>query len=74
MLRIESKSEDAREILTELLLGGTWFICCTAEKPDDMSTYILENVARYETEGGIANKLNNPVFIEYGISPATESD
>lgn len=74
MLRIESKSEDARDVLTELLLGGTWFICCSAGNPDDMSTYVLENVTKYEVEGHFADKLNKPVFVEYGISPAMDGD
>ena len=74
MVRIESRDKDSRELVKELLLSEMWFICCTAKDPEDMSTYILENVSRYETEGEIANKLDTPVFIEYGISPATEGD
>ncbi len=74
MVCIKSRDKDSRELMRELISSEMWLICCTAKDPDNMSTYILENVSRYEAEGEIANGLNTPVFIEYGISPAIEGD
>lgn len=69
MLYFQSRQEESRDLLNDvLIMGQSWLICCTAEDPDDFSTYIFENVTRYETDGYFANTLKNPVFIEYGIS------
>lgn len=59
-----------KALVAALLIEHDWIICVTAKNPDNPDTYILENVTRYETEGHFASIMKNPVFIEYGISPA----
>lgn len=69
MLYFTSKQEKIKDLLYDLLLKEhQWFICCTAKDPDDFSTYIFENVTRYEEDGYFADMFKSPVFIEYGIS------
>ena len=58
------------ELGAALLCGHEWVICVTAKDSSDLSTYVLENVTRYENDGYFASIMMNPVFIEYGISPA----
>ena len=53
-------------------MNHDWIVCVSAEDTDNQSTYILENVTRYEIEGHFASLMKNPVFIEYGISPSKE--
>lgn len=73
MRYIKASNENAEKgLIAALLMEHDWVICITAEKTDDPSTYILENVTRYEIEGHFASIMKNPVFIEYGISPSTE--
>lgn len=69
MMFFQSRQAESRDLLNDILImGHSWLICCTTEDPDDFSTYIFENVTRYDTDGYFANALKNPVFIEYGIS------
>lgn len=70
---IKSSDKHAEKALVAaLLMNHDWIICVTAENPDDPTTYILENVTRYEIEGHFASIMRNPVFIEYGISKSKE--
>lgn len=70
---IKSNNKDVEKALAAaLLMNHDWIVCVTAENPDDQSTYILENVTRYEIEGHFVSLMKNPVFIEYGISPSKE--
>lgn len=70
MIKVRTSEEGADEIIEMLLMQQRWLICCTASDPDDIKTFILENVTRYEREGHFADLFGNPVFIEYGISAA----
>lgn len=68
---IKAISKGAQNAIVDaLLLKQDWIICVTSEVPDDPSTYIMENVTRLEVTGHFASLMKNPVFIEYGISPA----
>ena len=65
-------NEGAYDALIALLLvEHEWLICCSAENPEDVKTYVLENVTRYEIEGHFADIFKNPTLIEYGISQST---
>lgn len=71
MKYIKANQENVdKALVAALLMQHEWIICATSENPDDPSTYILENVTRYEIEGHFATLMEKPVFIEYGISPA----
>ena len=73
MRYIKASNENvAKALAAALLMNHDWIVCITAEDPDDQSTYILENVTRYEVEGHFASLMRNPVFIEYGISLSKE--
>lgn len=65
---IKTMSQNADATIRSLLIGHEWLICCSASNPDDMCTYILETVCRYDDTGLFAKKIGKPVFIEYGIS------
>lgn len=65
---IKTRSQNADAIIHSLLKGHEWLMCCTATDPDDMRTYILEMVSRYDDTGLFAKKIGMPVYIEYGIS------
>ncbi|MGN0369513.1 MAG: hypothetical protein ACI4EW_03105 [Butyrivibrio sp.] len=70
---VKAGNENAKKALvTALLIKRDWIICVTANNPDDPATFILENVTRFETWGHVASIMENPVFIEYGISPSKE--
>ncbi len=75
MRYIKTASDGAKEAIMNLLLHEhAWLICCSAQDPDDFSSYVLENVSRYEVEGHWANTFHTPVFIEYGISPSVDGN
>lgn len=67
-MRYLKTSKNATATIHSLLKEHDWLIGCTATVPDDISTYTLETVFRYEKTGYFANKFGKPVFIEYGIS------
>lgn len=70
---INTSTDGAREaIIALLLVQHEWLICCTAEDPEEVSTFVLENVTRYEIEGRFEEIFKRPVFIEYGISKAVD--
>lgn len=71
MRYVKATDENVKNALgAALLFGHEWIICATAKNPDDSSTYVLKNVTRYEIDGHFVSLMKNPVFIEYGISPA----
>lgn len=75
MKYLSATQEGIRDVLfSSLVMKHEWIICCTAENPDDFSTYILENVTRYDKDGHFADMFQNPVFIEYGISHSNDGN
>lgn len=70
MRYLETSAKNAIATIHSLLTEHYWLIGCTATVLDDISTYRLETVFRYENEntGYFANTLEKPVFVEYGIS------
>lgn len=68
MRYLETSAKNAIATIHSLLTEHHWLIGCTATVLDDISTYRVETVFRYENTGYFANTLGKPVFIEYGIS------
>ena len=60
-------------IISGFLFAKVWLIGCSATNPDDPKTCVMETVMKYHLDGPMVKQFNgNPVFVEYGISPAKE--
>ena len=70
----EETLRDSQEAVFEALLAEKWLVCCQAENPDDIHSYVIGNVTRLELNGYFADKLNAPAFIEYGLTELGEGE